>query len=427
MRTLGIVLLWFCCTLGWAQTADERAGEYINQRQWFALQDLCATDSAQMSPFIRLFAQSMTAQMFNRPAEANERILALIRQHQGQMGFANVYNMMLLLIDNYSRMGDNAAAASAARRFATQIDGKVPADNVAPVWAKERLYTALQGYDLYSTDTLDHTVPMAYTQIADSTQGLITLRGSVNKRRADFIFDTGASYNVITPELARRYGLRLLDDSIQAQGTRLGGGQMAIADDLTLGNVHLRNVPFAVLDIGAGNERIRHTVGRISLIIGQPLLRQYGRYTIDLTDRTLYLYHHSARRPVRSNAYLDGALYAEIAQDGHRMPIVLDTGADKTTLGKAYYKDFSALVAREGKWTIEGTSGFGGIVYNSVFRLPQIAMQVSGRPFTLRNVSVAALSTGNGLAEGYGRLGMDFVRLWQQVTVDNTNMTIEVK
>ena len=54
-------------------------------------------------------------------------------------------------------------------------------------------------------------------------------------------------------------------------------------------------------------------------------------------------------------------------------------------------------------------------------------MQVSGRPFTLRNVSVAALSTGNGLAEGYGRLGMDFVRLWQQVTVDNTNMTIEVK
>lgn len=427
MRTLGIVLLWFCCTLGWAQTADERAGEYINQRQWFALQDLCATDSAQMSPFIRLFAQSMTAQMFNRPAEANERILALIRQHQGQMGFANVYNMMLLLIDNYSRMGDNAAAASAARRFATQIDGKVPADNVAPVWVKERLYTALQGYDLYSTDTLDHTVPMAYTQIADSTQGLITLRGSVNKRRADFIFDTGASYNVITPELARRYGLRLLDDSIQTQGTRSGGGQMAIADDITLGNVHLRNVPFAVLDIGAGNERIRHTVGRISLIIGQPLLRQYGRYTIDLANSTIHLYHHSARRPVRSNAYLDGALYAEITQDGHHMPIVLDTGADKTTLGKAYYKDFSALVARKGKWTIEGASGFGGIVYNSVFRLPQIAMQVGGRPFTLRNVSVAALSTGNGLTENYGRLGMDFVRLWQQVTVDNTNMTIEVK
>ena len=427
MRTISIVLLWLCCTLGWAQTADERAGEYINQRQWFALQDLCATDSAQMSPFIRLFAQSMTAQMFNQPAEANKHILALIRQHQEQMGFANVYNMMLLLIDNYSRMGDNAAAADAARRFATQIDSKVPADNVASVWAKERLYTALQAYDLYSTDTLDHTVPLTYTQIADSAQGLITLSGSVNKRQADFIFDTGTSYNVISPELARRYGLRLMADSIKAQGTRSGGGQMAIADDLTLGNVHLRNVPFAVLDIGAGNERIRHTVGRISLIIGQPLLRQYGRYTIDLTNRTLYLYRHSARRPVRSNAYLDGALYAEIAQDGHRMPIVLDTGANKTTLGKAYYKDFSALVAREGKWTIEGASGFGGIVYNSVFRLPQIAMQVSGRPFTLRNVSVVALSTGNGLAEGYGRLGMDFVRLWQQVTVDNTNMTIEVK
>ena len=298
---------------------------------------------------------------------------------------------------------------------------------MAPIRAKERLYTALQAYDMYSTDTLDHTVPMAYTQISDSTQGLITLRGMVNGQRADFIFDTGASYNVITPELARRYGLRLLDDSIQAQGIRLGGGQMAIADDITLGDVHLRNVPFAVLDIGAGNERIRHTVSRISLIMGQPLLRQYGRYTIDLSDNTLHLYHHSARRPVRSNAYLDGALYAEVAQDGHRMPIALDTGADKTTLGKAYYKDFAADIARHGKWTIEGASGFGGIVYNSVFRLPQVTMQVGSQPFMLRNVSVVALSTGNGLTENYGRLGMDFVRMWHQITVDNTNMTIEVK
>lgn len=427
MRTLGIVLLWLCCTLGWAQTADERAGECLNGCRWFELQDICATDSAQMSPFIRLFAQAMTAQMFNRPAEANDRILTLIRQHQEQMGFANVYNMMFMLIDNYGRLGDNASAASAARRFATQIDGKVPADKVAPIRAKERLYTALQAYDMYSTDTLDHTVPMAYTQISDSTQGLITLRGMVNGQRADFIFDTGASYNVITPELARRYGLRLLDDSIQAQGTRLGGGQMAIADDITLGDVHLRNVPFAVLDIGAGNERIRHTVSRISLIMGQPLLRQYGRYTIDLSDNTLHLYHHSARRPVRSNAYLDGALYAEVVQDGHRMPIALDTGANKTTLGKAYYKDFAADIARHGKWTIEGASGFGGIVYNSVFRLPQITMQVGSQPFMLRNVSVVALSTGNGLTENYGRLGMDFVRMWHQITVDNTNMTIEVK
>lgn len=427
MRALGIVLLWLCCTLGYAQTADERAGECLNGRQWFELQDLCATDSAQMSPFIRLFAQAMTAQMFNRPAEANDRILTLIRQHQEQMGFANVYNMMLLLIDNYGLQGDYASAATAARRFASQIEGQVPADNVAPIRAKERLYTTLQAYDMYSTDTLDHTVPFALTQIADSAQGLITLRGTVNRQRADFIFDTGASYNVITPELARRYGLRLLADSIQAQGTRLGGGQMAIADDITVGDVHLRNVLFAVLDIQAGNERIRHTVNRISLILGQPLLRQYGRYTIDLNDRTIHLYRHSARRPVRSNAYLSGALYVEVAQDGHRMPIALDTGANKTTLGKVYYKDFAADIARHGKWTIEGASGFGGIVYNSVFRMPQIEMHVGGQPFTLRNVSVAALSTGNGLADGYGRLGMDFVRMWHQVTIDNTNMTIEVK
>ena len=109
------------------------------------------------------------------------------------------------------------------------------------------------------------------------------------------------------------------------------------------------------------------------------------------------------------------------------MPFALDTGAPKSSLDNAYYKAFSADVAREGKWEITGAFGFGGITYDSVFRMPQVDLTVDNNPFSLRNIAVSALSSGNQLTQGYGRLGIDFIQMWHKVTVDNTNMTITLE
>ena len=293
--------------------------------------------------------------------------------------------------------------------------------------SKERLYAALSDIRVNETDTASHTLPFTYTELGDTAQQLMVVGGSVNGRKAGLIFDTGAAYNVITPEMARRYRLRIIDADIQVSGTRLMGGKMAVADVLTIGSLTVRNVVFAVLDMTAGNERARRVAQQISLVIGQPLLQLFGSYTIDFASRQIHLTHQSHRSGAAPNLFFNKVPYVAVTRDSLRMAMALDTGAATSSLDNAYYKAFVADVAREGKWELAATMGVGGISYNSVFRMPAVALCIGGTPFTLHRVPVTALSPHNRLTQGYGRLGIDFMRQWSSVTIDNVNMTIHLQ
>lgn len=165
-RLTAIVVGIVCSLSAWAQSADERAAACIGESRWFDLHDVYAADSAQMSPFIRQFARTMVNQMFNRPQQACDDILTLVRGYQQQMGGTNACSMLLLLADNYSRMGDNARAAATVRSLADQMEGKADSATVAQMRGKERLYSALSALRVNETDTASHTLPFTYTELA---------------------------------------------------------------------------------------------------------------------------------------------------------------------------------------------------------------------------------------------------------------------
>ena len=324
-RLTAIIVGIVCSLSAWAQSADERAAACIGESRWFDLYEVYATDSAQMSPFIRQFARTMVSQMFNRPQQACDDILTLVRGYQQQMGSATACSMLLLLADNYSRMGDNARAAATVRSLAEQMKGKADSVTIAQMRGKERLYSALSALRVNETDTASHTLPFTYTELGDTAQQLMVVGGSVNGRKAGLIFDTGAAYNVITPEMARRYRLRIIDADIQVSGTRLMGGKMAVADVLTIGSLTVRNVVFAVLDMTTGNERARRVAQQISLVIGQPLLQLFGSYTIDFASRQIHLTHQSHRSGAAPNLFFNKVPYVAVTRDSLRMAMALDT------------------------------------------------------------------------------------------------------
>ena len=241
------------------------------------------------------------------------------------------------------------------------------------------------------------------------------------------MFDTGAGHNVITPELARKYRLRILGTSVAVKGTRLVKGSTAIAESITVGDITMRNVPFTVLDVTAGNERIADATAAFSLILGQPFLQQYGRYTIDTDRETVTFESDVPRTDARHNIFRTSTLYAEAEHSGKRFALNIDTGAPKTAFGYAYYKTFAEEIAREGRWDAVGTAGYGGITYESVFRMPHITIGIGKTSCTFDNVEVTALPFSNNLSDGYGRLGLDFLRRWHKVTIDNRNMIIAVE
>lgn len=422
---LSLVTIFTVSTSAWGQQADSLAATMINENRWFELQDLYRTDSTAMSPFIRLFSTTMLHHVFNRPRETADNIIHLLRHHQNEMGGANTFTMMKLLVNSFADAGNHSKAAATASTFADQLES---ADSkIAAEFRKQQtLYDELSRLAVCQTDNKSHEVAFLWTKVHQTDSSLMSIAGKINGSTDRFVFDTGASYNVITPELADRYGLRRLQAEIAVQGTRLGKGGVAIADSIRVGEIVMRNVPFAVLDFTEGNERIASTTRNFSLILGQPFLRQYAKYSIDIDRQTIRFEREAEQTDERSNLYLQPTLYVEAEHSGKHFAVSLDTGAAKSMMGYAYYKTFAPEIAREGKWDVVAMYGYGGIVYESVFRMPHTEIGIGNTVCSLDGVEVAALPSSNGLSEGYGRLGLDFLRQWHKVVIDNKNMTISV-
>lgn len=427
-------LFFFSVMIGmaaFAQHADSLAGKYLNEGDWFRLQTLYRTDSTRMSPFIQCFSKAMLAQFFNHPAEANAAIRELLGSYQKEMGFGNVSSMMTLMGKNLSSIGQNQEAGQLIRKFIGQLQGKVDEKITAPFIAHAERYEALARYHVnhLTSRRNEYRIDFRLKEVGGSGQALMYVKGKINGKTNDFVFDTGAGYNVITPQLVQKYGLELLEGSIRAEGMRAIQGRIAIARRLVLGDIKLENVPFLVLDADHGNELPQVDTSHFQLVIGQPVLQLFGKYTINFARRKIVFSRNTKRQHAESNLVMTGSgiMQAKAVRGEHVFPVTLDTGATTSSMELEFYKAFTAEITREGKHEVRGETGYGGVVYNNVYVMPSITFEMGGKSVTMPKMPVVATSgEGNTIHSGYGRLGLDFFRQCQHVEIDNVNMTFRI-
>ena len=408
-----------------AQNADSLAGTYLNESRWFELADLYAADSQRISPLLRDFSKAMLDQMFNRPRQAIGSIRALLRRHQTQMGGGNVASMMFLMANDYSKLNRQDSAAWLLETFLDQT--KDSPDFPLRDQARRSLdvYRALSAYRLFETDgRRSYDLPLTLERI-DSTGTLFMVPCAFNGKVSKACFDTGATYNVISTQLAKKWGLRAVAHGVQVEGTARGEGDVVVADSIRMGNLTMRNVPFVVLDLEANNAHAQSLMGSLELIIGQPFLTRFARYAFDLEQRAVCLYTDTVEANEKPTLSLPNSLHARVSKNGRVMDFVLDSGSTTSSLGTDYYRDYQREVLARGKWDIRGAAGYGGVSYNSVFIMPEVRLSIGSTPFALNEVEVVAMSNRtNAFTRGYGRLGNDFLRRWGRVEIDNVNMLI---
>ena len=408
-----------------AQNADSLAGTYLNESRWFELADLYAADSQRISPLLRDFSKAMLDQMFNRPRQAIGSIRALLRRHQTQMGGGNVASMMFLMANDYSKLNRQDSAAWLLETFLDQTKDSPDFPLRDQTRRSLDVYRALSAYRLFETDgRRSYDLPLTLERI-DSTGTLFMVPCSFNGKASKACFDTGATYNVISMQLAKKWGLRAVAHGVQVEGTARGEGDVVVADSIRMGNLTMRNVPFVVLDLEANNAHAQSLMGSLELIIGQPFLTRFARYAFDLEQRAVCLYTDTVEANEKPTLSLPNSLHARVSKNGRVMDFVLDSGSTTSSLGTDYYRDYQREVLARGKWDIRGAAGYGGVSYNSVFIMPEVRLSIGSTPFALNEVEVVAMSNRtNAFTRGYGRLGNDFLQRWARVEIDNVNMLI---
>ena len=396
-----------------------------NGSRWFELADLYAADSQRISPLLRDFSKAMLDQMFNRPRQAISSIRTLLRRHQTQLGGGNVASMMFLMATDYSKLNRQDSAAWLLETFLDQTKDSPQFPLRDQARRSLDVYRALSAYRLFGTDGQQHYELPLRLDRTDSVGMLFMVPCSFNGKASKACFDTGASYNVISTQLARKWGLRPVAHGVQVEGTARGEGDVVVADSISMGNLTMRNVPFVVLDLQANNTHAQSLMGSLELIIGQPFLTRFARYVIDLERRAVFLYTDTVETHEKPTLCLPNSLHAKVSRNGRVMDFAMDSGSTTSSLGTDYYRDFQSEVLARGKWDIHGSAGYGGVSYNSVFVMPEVSLSIGSMPFALKKVEVVAMSSHEGaLTRGYGRLGNDFMQRWARVEIDNVNMVI---
>ena len=123
MYKIAIASIACCISLAiHAQNADMRISELVSTSNWFTLEEEYPQlkDTVQFD-FVRLMAEAMIAQNFNREKEATDMFQTLINSHQQQIGSGAALYLAEMILRNYEHCGMYGLAAEKADNLIEQI------------------------------------------------------------------------------------------------------------------------------------------------------------------------------------------------------------------------------------------------------------------------------------------------------------------
>lgn len=427
-----------------AQNADVRIGKLINESNWFELEhELKTTPANSMSPFLRQLATAMTHHYFNRPDSACTVLAELLNDHQQELGDQTM-SIVVLLSTNLARIGHYNDAAGLLQNLYDQLTAmgtdstltepyKVQAQQYRALAACGSLYQPLHKSDEYH-------IPMVIDD--NDGQRSIEMDGRINGKEGRFLFDTGAGGNLITPELAKEYGLRFLDTDITIAG--VGGlkeGGYAIADTLRIGRMAWVNVPFAVIDAQTGHEeadkfREKH---QLPPVIGLPVMFCMGEIQLDFAHRELVVPAIPTPNSLcRSNLLrtdTEGLQLKTTDESGNHVYFHFDTGCYYTYMQPIWHSRHKKEVDSAGVPDSLRMAGIGGVSITRTYKLPHMKVRIGNGIAKIDSVNVNTgidLHTGQlkktSFSDGTedGVLGLNALEKFSKVIINLKDMYMEV-
>lgn len=441
-QLLAISCLLFAMNIQ-AQNADIRIGQLINESNWFELkQELENISGDSISPFIRQLAAAMTHHYFNRPDSACIAFSDLINEYQQELGDQTV-NMLVMLSMDMARACNYTDAAGLMQTLADQLSGiGIDSTQLAPYRIQARQYLALASCSPVCQaihGAGEYHFPMIIED--NGGQHSIEMNGSINGIDGRLLFDTGAGGNMITPDLAKKYGLRFLCTDITVGG--YGGlkqGTYAVADTLRIGEMAWINVPFAVVDIRTGHEEADKLAEDFELppVVGLPVMLSMKEIQLDFAHGEFIVPARPDPNPLPASNMLrtetEGLLVKSSDKAGQPLYLHFDTGTYFSVMQPSWYARHQKEVDATGMADSLRMAGVGGVSITRAYRLPELELRIGNGTVTLESVDVNTgvdLHTGqvktSGISSGDedGVLGLNALEEFSKVIINFKDMYLE--
>ena len=349
------------------------------------------------------------AEVFNRPKA--ESLLRSVIKAAPRSGHA--YEAYEWLAHLYLRSGQY-------RRFISDMEERWAAFPNKPEQPQER--TAVAGF----RGLPDQINGRARRSILPHDDGEIFVPVTIAGVQATYFFDTGAWISSMSESEAKRFGLTIRETA-GTLGTGSGvrvGFRTAVAPELTVGNVHFRNVSFAVFPDDQEPWSVM-PAGRRGLL-GMPILLGFGTLRWNREGTTEVggrLRRIGARKP--NLTFDDDHLAVAASLQDRKILASLDTGAIGTDLYETFAKEFATLLRESGKKDSTEVRGVGHAESFDSVTLPDLTFGIGGARPVLRPAHV--LMKQIGPKQFIGNFGMDLLRQGRSFTIDFRAMTLELE
>jgi predicted aspartyl protease len=257
---------------------------------------------------------------------------------------------------------------------------------------------------------------------SDGSRGLPV---EIDGKKVSYGFDTGAALSVMGESDAKLLGLTVkhVETKLtEASGSAIPGFNIAVAKDLVIAGLHLKNVPFFVLQ-DTGEPFVHIPVGGRGLI-GLPVL--LAMRTVRWESAGWFAFGAAAqiKNHKAQNLLFHGAT-AIVQVHVNDKPLIfsLDTGAVDTDLNEGFAKALPAIV-EAGQKENRAITGLGGSnQYESVLLGP-VEFDVGGSRVTLKAPHVFPK---HSLGNFDGNLGNDILHQAKAVTLDFKAMELQLE
>ncbi len=248
---------------------------------------------------------------------------------------------------------------------------------------------------------------------------------TIDGKAVTYGFDTGAALSVMGTADAKMLGLTVKHVEMrlsEASGTAIPGVDLAVAHDMVIGGLHLKNVPFFVLQ-DTGEPFVHVPVGSRGLI-GLPVMIAMRKFRWEPSGwfefgKSVY----SDRSAEQNLLFHRATAIVQVRVKERPLIFSLDTGAVDTDLNESFATALPEIVEAGHKETRAITGLGGSNQYESVLLGP-VTFEIGGRGITLKSPHVFPK---HSLGNFDGNLGNDILKQAKAVTLDFERMSLQLE
>ena len=389
----------------YAQEASAEFKLLYDGHHWFQLRDEVARRGG--SNFYRAAVEVA----FGHDSKAETDLKAVISSGNSD---AVIFEARELLIGLYFRLGRYKEAFAQGKLMLAQKPDTAEIKNMLPT---------LEVLSSFPDQSIVSRAPSSVPIDIEDENLVLPVR--INGVEGHYIFDNGFSISGMSELEAKRLNLTVHD--VKTKINTMSGAEVniriAVAVNLQIGNVHLKNIAFYVLPT-AQPPFDQLAEGRQG-ILGLPVVIALNHFQWSSKGHTFVALPPSAKPPkYPSNLAFDGtSILQQAGYGGAPLDFSLDMGAQNTVLYPSFAQAHPNL-QKNGSSEAHKVTGVGGSADIPSVLVPSLTFVVGGRDVLLKPAHILLKSNNSTSSWFSGNLGMDLLNQARSVEIDFNSMQI---